>query len=46
MTQNLMGDGRFSVKGGSGSDKGGGGGSGGRLVINYLRSYLQSSYPS
>lgn len=41
-----MGNGRISVKGGSGSDKGGGGGSGGRLIINYLRSYLADSYPN
>ena len=46
MTQNLMGNGHVSVKGGSGSDKGGGGGSGGRLIIKYLRSYLEKSYPN
>jgi len=40
-----MGDGHASVKGGSGSSQGGGGGSGGRLIINFLRSYLNSSNP-
>jgi len=40
-----MGDGLFAVNGGDGSPNGGGGGSGGRLVVNYLKSYLSSSYP-
>ena len=35
----------MSVKGGAGSAYGGGGGSGGRLVMNYLKSYLASSQP-
>ena len=38
-TQNLNGDTHISLKGGVGSKNGGGGGSGGRLVIDYLRSY-------
>jgi hypothetical protein len=31
--------------GGNGSKNGGGGGSGGRLAVNFLRSFLASSYP-
>ena len=46
ITQNLMGDGHVSVKGGYGSANGGGGGSGGRFVMKYTRSYLSSSYPN
>ena len=44
-TLNMRGNGHVSVKGGSGSSNGGGGGSGGRLVMNYLKSYLSSSQP-
>jgi hypothetical protein len=45
-TLNLIGNGTgLQAFGGSGSVNGGGGGSGGRLVINYLRGYLMSSYP-
>ena len=45
-TNVLVGDSIISVKGGSGSQNEGGGGSGGRIVMNYLKSYLISSYPS
>jgi len=45
-TLNMVGNGIISVKGGSGSENGGGGGAGGRFVMNYLKSYLNSSYPA
>ena len=35
----------MSLNGGNGSDLGGGGGSGGRLEINFLSSFMRSSYP-
>ena len=35
----------LDIKGGNGSPNGGGGGSGGRMIINYLTSYMRSSYP-
>lgn len=44
-TKNLEGNGLISLKGGRGSTGGGGGGSGGRLVMNYLRPYVRTSYP-
>ena len=44
--KNLIGDGQVSMIGGNGSAKGGGGGSGGRLAVNFLRSFLASSYPA
>lgn len=45
ITKNLRGDGQVSIKGGDGSLGGGGGGSGGRLAIEFLRSFMASSYP-
>jgi glycine cleavage system protein P-like pyridoxal-binding family len=44
--KNLEGDNtHLNIDGGYGSPNGGGGGSGGRMVVNYLASYLKSSYP-
>lgn len=41
----MVGDGLISAMGGAGTANGGGGGSGGRFIMNYLRSYLSSSNP-
>jgi len=46
VTQNLRGNGQFSVKGGDGSKNGGGGGGGGRFAMNYLRPYKADSQPA
>jgi hypothetical protein len=43
--QNLRGDGKFSLRGGAGSEQGGGGGSGGRLAVNFLRAFKADSQP-
>jgi len=44
--KNLVGDNSsLYIEGGNGSPNGGGGGAGGRMIINYLTSYLRSSYP-
>jgi hypothetical protein len=39
ITTNLRGNGRLSVAGGHGSNKGGGGGAGGRVVVDLLKSF-------
>mmetsp|Transcript_4035 Transcript_4035/g.6817 ORF Transcript_4035/g.6817 Transcript_4035/m.6817 type:complete len:199 (+) Transcript_4035:2086-2682(+) len=44
-THAMAGNGILSVKGGAGSENEGGGGAGGRFVMNFLRSYITSSYP-
>jgi hypothetical protein len=41
----MKGDGLISAMGGDGL-RGGGGGSGGRFIMNYLKSYLASSNPA
>lgn len=46
ITGGIKGDGLISINGGNGSQKGGGGGAGGRMVVNLLRSWMSSSYPS
>jgi len=45
ITKNLRGNGQVSIRGGDGSVGGGGGGSGGRMAVEFLRSFLASSYP-
>lgn len=42
-TLNLMGTAYISARGGAGSQGGGGGGGGGRLIINYLKNYLEGT---
>jgi len=41
----MVGDGLISTMGGAGTKNGGGGGSGGRFIMNYLKSYLSISNP-
>lgn len=43
-TLNMVGNGLVSAMGGAGL-RGGGGGSGGRFIMNYLKSFLSSSNP-
>ena len=43
--RSIKGNGKVSLKGGNGSEIGGGGGSGGRLEVNFLSSFMRSSYP-